>query len=705
MLPTQIGPYQIRSRLGRGGMGEVFEAVDPATGETVAVKILRSHLVDDPGVRQRFESEIEALKNLRHPGIVRMLAFGAEDDEPYFAMEFVRGKSLEQVLRSGRRFTWRETVAVACEVTRALKAAHDLGIIHRDLKPANLLVVEPAPSDSPAPISVKLADFGIAKLFGGVAHTAHNHVVGTAEFMAPEQAAGRPLDHRADLYALGLVMYAMMTGSSPFRGTQLTEIIDKQKNATPPRLAGIVKGIPAELDALVARLLSKDPAQRPASALALGRLLSAVETLHPPGADSAAAAAPSAAQPGARGQDVATAVRTNQPTARGPSATGARPPAATDRQAASRPARPQHPTAPATGGLRGSTPQRGQPDPLAATQPRVAPPSEGTAKHRPPAAAGAPTAGSTDETEDLSLDGGRPERPATASSRLSTDIASAKTLVDEAGARNRFTTIIELERAEARRKLQEQRRQHLWNGLTIAILLTILGFGARWLLRRPTADELHASIMAVAAAEQGDLRDASDAMDAFLERFADDPRAGRVRELKLRVELDALERRARRRLRGDSIVKPIERDYRAAMAEEESGPSACLKALEAMLAVYEAKPPAGEEEDTSLWLDLARRQAQRLRPRAAAEQRDDTEQITALLAEADSLADRAGIANDVAARAQFVAEARKKYETVIQVYEKRPHAAEAIARARRAVERLEPGSSPNSDTPVPVSKP
>ncbi|MFM8891217.1 MAG: protein kinase domain-containing protein, partial [Planctomycetia bacterium] len=349
-------------RLGRGGMGEVFEAIDPATGETVAVKILRSHLVDDPGVRQRFESEIEALKNLRHPGIVRMLAFGAQDDEPYFAMEFVRGRSLEQVLRAGRRFTWRETVTVAGEVARALKAAHDLGIIHRDLKPANLLVVESIDAGSDTALSVKLADFGIAKLFGGAAHTAHNHGVGTAEFMAPEQAAGRPLDHRADLYALGLVMYAMMTGSSPFRGTQLTEIFEKQRNAVPPRLAGIVKEIPAELDALVARLLAKDPARRPASALALSRLLSAVETLHPPGDATATPPAASAPDAAPRSQSVATAVGTHGPIDRGVTAAGGR---------EAGPPRPQHPTAPATAGpRRGASRPPGDPDPLAVTQPR-----------------------------------------------------------------------------------------------------------------------------------------------------------------------------------------------------------------------------------------------------------------------------------------------------------------------------------------------
>ena len=163
-----------------GGMGTVYEAVYPS-GKAVAVKTLRAHLGDHAGVRHRFETEIEALKELRQPGIVRLLAFGEDEGQPFFAMELVRGQSLEQLLKAGRRFTWRETVATAIEVARALKAAHDHGIIHRDLKPANLLFPDECGSDS----GIKLADFGIARLFGDTGQTQAGTVVGTAEYMAP----------------------------------------------------------------------------------------------------------------------------------------------------------------------------------------------------------------------------------------------------------------------------------------------------------------------------------------------------------------------------------------------------------------------------------------------------------------------------------------------------------------------------------------
>ena len=116
MQPSQIGPYKVLSRLGRGGMGAVYEATDSASGAVVAVKVLAAHLADDSGLRKRFNSEIETLKSLRHPGIVQLLAFGEEDGQPYFAMELVRGKSLEHVLRTGRRFTTQETIAVGLAI-------------------------------------------------------------------------------------------------------------------------------------------------------------------------------------------------------------------------------------------------------------------------------------------------------------------------------------------------------------------------------------------------------------------------------------------------------------------------------------------------------------------------------------------------------------------------------------------------------------
>ncbi|MFM7290933.1 MAG: serine/threonine-protein kinase [Planctomycetia bacterium] len=701
MNPTQLGPYTIQSRLGRGGMGAVYEAYDTTTGKTVAVKVLASHLADDHGLRQRFDAEIDALKNLRHPGIVRLIAFGEQDDQPYFAMELVRGKSLEQTLRSGRRFTWRETVAMAIEITRALKAAHDQGIVHRDLKPANLLVMEPQPdtaagqsgsADAAATnggdgITVKLADFGIAKLFGGVGHTALGHVVGTAEYMAPEQAAGRPVDHRVDLYALGLVMYACLTGGPPFRGTQLTEVIDKQKRAIAPRVKSLVRDVPEELDELIARLLSKDPAQRPASALALGRLLQAIQTLHPP-TDDLAASPPAvpAASPAPRG--------------------GSLPPTALERS--KKPTRLDDLMA-ATGPA--IVPGEKKPTPAATPRVDLLAPTQAVPAAAPPAADNTrrPTMGSTAITQDFTDKAAAAGVAAAAPSRLSTDVASASTLVDR-GPSNRFTTVEQYERDAAARERREQRRQLLWQMLTAAVAATMVAWGGYLLLRPHSADDLYERIDAAATDEHGDLRDVRDDIAVFLAKHASDPRAGRVREIGRTLELDTLERRARRRLRSDKAVTPLERDYRAAISDEEHGPSACVKALEAMLAVYaksgstDGGPAAGGGDEDSLWLDLARRQLDRLRPRAEAERRDDAKRLGELLAEAGSLAARAEIANDAAAKQKFAAQRQGILANIVEVYAERPHAAEAVAFAKRELAAADaPNTSPSPPASAPVT--
>ena len=722
MNPTQLGPYEIRSRLGRGGMGAVYEAVDTTSGDTVAVKVLASHLADDPGVRSRFDAEIDVLKNLRHPGIVRLLAFGEQDDQPFFAMELVRGKSLEQLLRSGRRFTWRETVAVASEITRALKVAHDHGVVHRDLKPANLLVAEPTPGadeplsgmvDTPGTgtaggraerITVKLADFGIAKLFGGVSHTALGHVVGTAEYMAPEQATGRPADHRVDLYALGLVMYAMMTGSPPFRGTQLTEVIDKQRRAIPPRVATLVPDVPAELDELIARLLSKEPAQRPANALALGRLLAAIETVHPLAQSTAKAADQPHRASGAQPSPVRGAAE--GPTAHERSNKATRPVDAVGQPGTDIP--PGKP--PARRDILNGI------DLLAPTQDLAAPvaPAPPPAKQQPkqpPAAGpvgGAPrtAAGSTAITQDLPGRSVVPRTAASASpaapSRLPTDVASATTQVDRSQ-RNQFTTVAEFERAAAEKESREQRWQLLWQGLTATVVIGALAGIVWFFMQAPSADQLHDRIVAVADDAHGDLRDVRNEMDRFLATHADDPRAGRIRDLKRTLDLDLLERRARRRSRSDKGLTPLERDYRAAMNNEEKGPSACVKALEAMLAVHgsgaaTASPSEGDADDeASLWLALARRKVEQLRPQAAAEQRDDDKRISELLAEAASLAARADFANDEAAWKKLAAQRRVILENIVEVYAERPHAAEAVRFATR--ELADQSSTPASGTP------
>ncbi len=270
MRQEQFGPYRVVRLIGRGGMGSVYEAVDPDSGQSVALKTLASHLADDAGLRRRFFAEIETLKELVHPGIVRLLAFGEQEGMPYFAMELVRGRSVEDVLRRVGPLDWKRTLSIATSISRSLKVAHAHGVVHRDLKPANVLLGDDG--------STKLADFGIAKLFGNASLTAHGSIVGTAEYMAPEQAAGRPTDHRVDFYSLGASMFAMLAGHPPFRGTSMMDVLEQHQRAPAPRVAAAAD-VPPALDELIDRLLAKDPADRPATALVLTRLLEAIDTV------------------------------------------------------------------------------------------------------------------------------------------------------------------------------------------------------------------------------------------------------------------------------------------------------------------------------------------------------------------------------------------------------------------------------------------
>ena len=189
-----LGPYRIGDPIGRGGMGTVYRGVNEETGKSAAVKVLSSVLYNDDTFRERFEAEIETLKTLSHPNIVQLYGYGKEDGHLFYAMELVEGTSLEEELQNGRRFQWREATHIGIEVCRALKHAHDCGVIHRDLKPANLLLNDQD--------QIKLADFGIAKLFGYTQMTAQGATLGTADYMAPEQGLdSHEVDTRASRWA------------------------------------------------------------------------------------------------------------------------------------------------------------------------------------------------------------------------------------------------------------------------------------------------------------------------------------------------------------------------------------------------------------------------------------------------------------------------------------------------------------------------
>jgi serine/threonine protein kinase len=273
MALQKLGPYRLERVLGQGGMGIVYAGVDERTGTRAAVKVLLGNLDDRPNLRLRFEAEIESLKRLRHANIVQLYAYGEEEGRLFYAMEMVDGRSLQDELKSGRIFSVPETLRIGLQIAIGLKLAHDSGIIHRDIKPANLLITRQG--------LVKLTDFGIAKLFGGSQVTADGGVVGTVDYMSPEQAEGKPVTHRSDLYAVGGVLYALLARIPPFGGRSVPQIIHALRFDSPPPLRLRAPRTPPDVEELIQKLLAKEPADRVPTALVLAKRLHELAKRYP----------------------------------------------------------------------------------------------------------------------------------------------------------------------------------------------------------------------------------------------------------------------------------------------------------------------------------------------------------------------------------------------------------------------------------------
>jgi serine/threonine protein kinase len=258
MQPEQLGPFRIGHVLGRGGMGAVYEGVHEQTGETAAVKVLLSTLQEDDELRLRFEAEIDTLKRLRHPNIVRLFGFGEEQGMLYYVMELVDGPSLHQEMKRQRLFQWHEVAKIGLEMCFAFKHAHDRGITHRDIKPANILLERQG--------SIKLSDFGIAHFFGAQRLTEVHSVVGTLEFMSPEQALANPVNARSDLYSLGAVLYAILVGRPPFSARNLPEMLRKHQKGIIESIRATRLDVPDELEIIIFDLLKIKPEERPHNA-------------------------------------------------------------------------------------------------------------------------------------------------------------------------------------------------------------------------------------------------------------------------------------------------------------------------------------------------------------------------------------------------------------------------------------------------------
>jgi serine/threonine-protein kinase len=246
--------YEVEARLGSGGMAEVWRGHDRVLNRTVAIKTLHPQYARDTGFVSRFRREAQAAARLNHPGIVSVYDSG-DGDNPYIVMQFIEGRTLADFLASGKRMAPMQSAQVAQGIAEALASAHTHGVIHRDIKPANVMVTRDG--------KVMVMDFGIARMISGPETAPQTSaVMGTASYLSPEQAQGQSVDARTDIYSLGSVLYEMLTGRPPFTGDSPMAIAYKQVNATPPPPSSLNPDVPAELDAVVMRSLSKNPANR-----------------------------------------------------------------------------------------------------------------------------------------------------------------------------------------------------------------------------------------------------------------------------------------------------------------------------------------------------------------------------------------------------------------------------------------------------------
>lgn len=266
MIGEKLGSFRIESVLGSGAMGVVYRGVNETTGRLAAVKVISGEASQKNKAYERFRREAEILQQFRHPNIVRFLAVGRYKGISYFAMEFVPGETLDEILRKRGTLPWREVVDLGIQVCDALHYAHEHGVVHRDLKPSNLMISGSG--------QLKLTDFGIAKDLDATALTGTGRTLGTAAYMAPEQIRGTPdVSHKTDLYALGILFYQMLTGLPPFEGSSAVVLMHCHLNEPPPKPSDKTAEIPVELDDLITRLMAKSPNDRPWDAAAVAHSL------------------------------------------------------------------------------------------------------------------------------------------------------------------------------------------------------------------------------------------------------------------------------------------------------------------------------------------------------------------------------------------------------------------------------------------------
>lgn len=258
MIGSIVGSYKIIDKIGEGGMGAVFKGVDLMLEREVAIKMLRPELARQPHVVERFRTEAVTLAKLNHPNVATLHSFFRQGEDFFMVMEFVRGQTLDDMIKSQGAMPCGRAVELFCMALEGIDHAHQMGIIHRDIKPANMMLTETG--------SIKVMDFGIARVLGTDRLTRAGHLIGTVEYMSPEQVRGEETDARSDIYSLGILLYEMLTGRVPFNSASEYELMRCQIEDLPPPPRSISPQIPVAVEQGIMRSLAKNREARYQSA-------------------------------------------------------------------------------------------------------------------------------------------------------------------------------------------------------------------------------------------------------------------------------------------------------------------------------------------------------------------------------------------------------------------------------------------------------
>ena len=268
MSPDKVGRYKIKSEMGRSGMATVYRAFDPVSNREVAIKMLPREMLDNLVTRARFKREIKLIASLEHPAIVPVYDVGGEDNhQPFFVMRYMSGGSLTEMIQK-KKFSLRDAALVIERLASALDHAHSQGVIHRDIKPDNVLFDT---SNNPY-----LSDFGVAKFTESLVSSTNQEVIGTPAYISPEQALGEDVDHRADIYGLGAMLYEMLTGERPFGKETVIGIALQHVNDPVPNVLNLRPDLPGEVDVIIKRAMAKNRENRYDTALELAHELNKV---------------------------------------------------------------------------------------------------------------------------------------------------------------------------------------------------------------------------------------------------------------------------------------------------------------------------------------------------------------------------------------------------------------------------------------------